>query len=125
MRKPHSRDCGVLKSHNKYNGDNWCVRPDEDTIKISPNLLVLDSGGIWITIHTNCDYYEDGKKVEVTVSINSVPLDPNLLITFPDDCGYLVVKIRRNTITLVEGDNNLAVTTDTGFDAEDYIVVKE
>ena len=57
----------------------------EVSIQVSPHVIVLESLGTWITVHTNIPY---GQVETSSVALNSVPAE----LTKSDLKGYLVAK---------------------------------
>jgi hypothetical protein len=58
---------------------------DVIAIKISPNCLVLDNPGVWVTVHADIAY---ATVDSATVTLNGIPVKA----TFADNRGDLVAK---------------------------------
>ena len=62
---------------------------DDNTIDmvVSPNVLNIESNGGSISIHTDIDYVSEA---DTTVEVNGTEIE--VISTFTDNCGNLVVK---------------------------------
>jgi hypothetical protein len=63
-------------------------------IKVSPHVIVLESDGTWVTVHTNIPY---GQVETSSVTLNGVPA----ALTKADLKGYLVAKFGQTDIKAI------------------------
>jgi len=66
----------------------------ETYIKVSPHVIVLDSDGTWITVHTNIPF---GQVDTESVALNGIPAAS----TKTDLKGYLVAKFNQSDIKAI------------------------
>lgn len=58
---------------------------EEVPIVISPNVINIDSQGVWVTVHAEIDYW---MVKDASVTLDNIPV----VITFADSRGELVAK---------------------------------
>jgi hypothetical protein len=121
--------CMLLAGMGLFVGSALCGRAAaepavaEVAIQVSPNTLVLDSEGVWVTVHADIAY---SAVMGGTVALNGIPA----VLTKPDARGDLVAKFRQSDFKPIVAPPSATLTltgvtvTGTPFCGSDTITVR-
>ena len=110
-----------MVSANKPSGDG------QDSIKVSPNVLILDKPGSSFSVHSNIDYSSvDVGSLELTADGTKI----DSIRASSDSIGDLVIKVQRKVIQDVAKVGTMTITLKgekkdgSTFEVSDKITVK-
>ena len=113
---------GGLVSANKASGDG------EDSITVSPKVLVLDKPGSSFSVHSNIDY---SSVVQGSLELTADGEEISPFRTSADDTGDLVIKVKRQVVQDIAKVGSMTIrlkgdkVDGSKIDASDTITVKK